>query len=207
MPVQDRFADFAGTTAGYVATPRRGFTFESVRRPLEIGYRPVHGTWCVIATRSDPARGPRLAGRAPLGRPAAARPSATRLAPIRASRPRRAHRATPQSSGSAAPTRAGGRRRRAARPPVRRQPQAGSVPLGAGQAVVNVDAVITDAESGEAVALSGQILLFGGHPRVAHQELVHGPALADTFGPVKPRPAAPDPSPVRLWRDGLWREA
>src|SRR5215207_9132379 len=53
-------------------------------------------------------------------------------------------------------------------------------------AVVNVDAVIIDAESGEAVALRGQILLFSGHPRVAHQELVHRPALADTFGPVKP---------------------
>ena len=82
-----------------------------------------------------------------------------------------------------------------------RQPQAGSVPVVAGQAVVNVDAVITDAESGEAVALRGQILLFGGHTRVAHPELVHRPALADTFGPVKPRPAAPDPSRVRLWSD------
>ena len=87
---------------------RRGVaTTDRIRRPYVRLSGQSDGTWCVIATRSDPARGPRLAGRAPLGRPAAARPSATRLTPTRASRPRRAHRATPQSSGSAAPTRAG----------------------------------------------------------------------------------------------------
>lgn len=75
---------------------------DALGQNLAIGVRlsgQSDGTYCVIATRSDPARGPRLAGRALLGRAAAARPSATRLAPTRASRPRRAHRATTGAAG------------------------------------------------------------------------------------------------------------
>ena len=74
----------------------------------------------MIATRSDPARGPRLAGRAPLGRPAAARPSATRLASTRASV--RVERIEPRLNPVETQLRlaAGGRTRRAAPPRVRR---------------------------------------------------------------------------------------
>ena len=66
------------------------------------------------------------------------------------------------------------------------EPQPGPIPVPAGQAVVNVDAVIADAEGGEAVVLRVQILLFSGHPRVAHHKLVHRPALTEKLGPVKP---------------------
>jgi hypothetical protein len=38
--------------------------------------------------------------------------------------------------------------------------QSGTVTVGAAQAVVDVDPVITDTESGQAVALGGEILLF-----------------------------------------------
>lgn len=61
----------------------------------------------------------------------------------------------------------------------RARAQSGSIPVCAGQAVVDVDPVIADAERGKAVALPGQILVFGGHPRVAHQKLVHHPGLPD----------------------------
>ena len=39
------------------------------------------------------------------------------------------------------------------------QPQTGSVAVGAGQPVIDVDAVITDAERVQADALGGEILL------------------------------------------------
>ena len=41
-----------------------------------------------------------------------------------------------------------------------RQPQTGSVPVGAGQAVVDVDAIITDTKRVQTVALGGEILLL-----------------------------------------------
>ena len=72
-----------------------------------------------------PGSWPAAGGPSTSGRHAAARPSATRLAPIRASRQRRAHRARLQPSGSAAPTRVEGRTPRAAPPPARRVPSSG----------------------------------------------------------------------------------
>lgn len=49
--------------------------------------------------------------------------------------------------------------------------------VGAREAVVDVDPIIADADGGELVALRGQVLLFGGNPRLAHQELIHHPGL------------------------------
>jgi hypothetical protein len=47
--------------------------------------------------------------------------------------------------------------------------EAGSVAVGAGEAVVDVDPVGLDAEFGEGVALGGEVLAVGGDPRVADQ--------------------------------------
>jgi len=46
------------------------------------------------------------------------------------------------------------------------EPQTWSVTVRAGQAVIDVDPVIADAERGKTVALRGQILMLCGHPRV-----------------------------------------
>jgi hypothetical protein len=40
------------------------------------------------------------------------------------------------------------------------QPEAGPVPVGAGQAMVDIDAVITDTQRLQTVALGGEILLL-----------------------------------------------
>src|SRR5215217_2302840 len=127
------------------------------------------GTQCVIATRSDPARVPRLAGRAPVGRPAAARPSATRPAPTRASRPGRAHPATPQSSGSAAPTRGGGRTRPAVPPPVRRVPPSeGESDLG----LVLAERDVHDLTDTELHPIAHQHLAAARQPREHRSDIV-----------------------------------
>ena len=42
----------------------------------------------------------------------------------------------------------------------KRQPQTGSVPVGAGQAVIDIDAIITDTKRMQTVALGGEILLL-----------------------------------------------
>lgn len=53
--------------------------------------------------------------------------------------------------------------------------EAGPVAVGARRPVVDVDPDIADARSGQRVSRRGEILLFCGHPRVAHQGLVHHP--------------------------------
>jgi len=47
--------------------------------------------------------------------------------------------------------------------------QTGPFPVGAGQTVVDVDPVFGHPECGEAVALSGQVLLIGGASGVPHE--------------------------------------
>jgi hypothetical protein len=53
------------------------------------------------------------------------------------------------------------------------KPESGPVPVRAGQAVVDVDAVITDVESTQGVSLCGEILLISRYARVSHQKFVH----------------------------------
>jgi Phage integrase family len=51
--------------------------------------------------------------------------------------------------------------------------QPGPVPVGSGQAVIDVDPVGCDIKGREGVALGGEVLIVGGHPRVSDPELGH----------------------------------
>jgi hypothetical protein len=60
----------------------------------------------------------------------------------------------------------------------RPSPPAAPVARRAGQAVVDVDPVRGDAEGGETVPLSGEVLRGGGDPRVADQQAGHSDECA-----------------------------
>ena len=52
--------------------------------------------------------------------------------------------------------------------------QAGTLPVGAGEPVVDVDAVDGHAEPGQTLTLSGEILLVGGTSGVPNEQRAHG---------------------------------
>ena len=63
----------------------------------------------------------------------------------------------------------------------------GSIPVRAGQAMVDVDAIITDTQRSKAVALSGEILVLSRYACVSHQEFVHSLGLTPHRPKVKAR--------------------
>ena len=56
--------------------------------------------------------------------------------------------------------------------------QAGALAVGAGDAVVDVDAVGLHAEGGEGLPLRGEVLLIGADPGVADLDRGHGRSIA-----------------------------
>lgn len=73
-----------------------------------------------------------------------------------------------------------------------RLPQTGAGAVGAGESVVDVDPVGVDAESGQGVALSGEVLAVGGDPGVADQDPRRGWWWASSFRPsCRPGPTEP----------------
>ncbi len=95
--------------------------------------------------------------------------------------------------------------------------QSGSLAVGAGQAVVDVDPVSLDAKAGQAVTLGGEVLLIGGASGVPDKQRAHGapPELGscrrrDVAGssigqrptpPSRPSPPAAARAAPRLQRD------